>query len=220
MALLHWSPRSPYVRKAMVALHEKGLTDRVRTVRTHADPMIPHDGLMAVNPLSKIPTLELDEGGVLFDSHVICRWADREGRAGPRLFPENLDAERDEALGTGLLDIALSWLVESRMRPEPQRSAEMVAVYRKKLNRVADWLEGHAPALARRDFDIGHLSIGVALCYLDFRFDAEGWRNGRPRLAAWHETFCVRPSVAATAFRDDARPVAAVIPAGAAQTCG
>lgn len=44
MALLHWSPRSPYVRKAMVAIREKGLEGRVEIVRTAADPMIPIRG--------------------------------------------------------------------------------------------------------------------------------------------------------------------------------
>ncbi|QPZ90909.1 glutathione S-transferase family protein [Thioclava electrotropha] len=210
MPILHWSPRSPYVRKAMVALHEKDLADKVETVRTHADPMIPHEGLMAINPLSKIPTLELEDGRVLFDSHVICEWADLESADGPQLFPADpaarLEAERDEALGTGLLDVALPWLVELKMRPEEQRSEQMLAVYRTKMNRVAHWLEGHAARLTERPFDIGHLSIGVALCYLDFRFDGEGWREGRPDLANWHAGFAERPSVQATTFRDDPRP--------------
>ncbi|OWY10458.1 glutathione S-transferase [Thioclava sp. F42-5] len=210
MLILHWSPRSPYVRKAMVALHEKGLADKVETVRTHADPMIPHEGLMAINPLSKIPTLELEDGRVLFDSHVVCEWADLESADGPQLFPADpaarLEAERDEALGTGLLDIALPWLVELKMRPEEQRSEQMLDVYRTKMHRVADWLEDHAPRLTERPFDIGHLSIGVALCYLDFRFDDEGWREGCPALADWHARFTERRSVQATTFRDDPRP--------------
>jgi glutathione S-transferase len=209
MPLLHWSPRSPYVRKAMVALHEKGLADGVRTVRTYADPMIPHEGLMRLNPLSKIPTLELDDGRVLFDSHVICRWADEQSEAGPRLFPcgaGQFEAERDEALGNGLLDVALAWLVETRMRPETQRSAELVTVYRTKLIRTADWLEAHVPVLEQRPFDIGHLTIGVALAYLDFRFASENWRDGRQELARWHAIFSERASVLPTAFRDDPRP--------------
>jgi hypothetical protein len=70
--LLHWSPRSPYLRKVMIALHEKGRIDQVSTVRTHVDPMISLEGFMDINPLSKIPTLELEDGTVLFDSHVIC----------------------------------------------------------------------------------------------------------------------------------------------------
>ena len=211
MPLLHWSPRSPYVRKAMVALHEKGLADGIRTVRTQADPMIPHAGLMRINPLSKIPALELEDGRVLFDSHVICRWADGRSAAGPRLFPDGaalLDAEQDEALANGLLDIALAWLVETRMRPEGQRSAALVEVYRTKLAHVADWLDARVAELDARPFDIGHLTIGVALCYLDFRFGAEDWRHARPRLARWHEGFSARPSVQATGFRDDPRPTA------------
>lgn len=211
MPILHWSPRSPYVRKVMIALREKGLEDRVTTVRTHADPMIPHEGLMKLNPLSKIPTLELDDGMILFDSHVICRWIDAQGDTGPRLFPEGaalFAAERDEALGNGLLDIALPWLVEARMRPAELRSDQMLDVYRRKLRSVADWLEDHVPALEARPFDIGHLNIGVALSYLDFRFDEEGWRKGRPRLADWHRRFAARPAVQSEPFMDDARPTA------------
>ncbi|SEO16116.1 hypothetical protein SAMN04488103_11334 [Gemmobacter aquatilis] len=109
-------------------------------------------------------------------------------------------------MGTGLLDVALPWLVEARLRPAALRSEDMIAVYRTKMNRVADWLERHVPAIEARAFDIGHLSIGVALCYLDFRFEAEVWRSGRPRLAARHAAFTARPSVQATTFRDDPRP--------------
>jgi glutathione S-transferase len=207
MPLLHWSPRSPYVRKVMIALHEKGLIDRVTTVRTHVDPMIPLEGFMDINPLSKIPTLELDDGLALFDSHVVCRWVDANSSVGPRLFPSDLVAERDESLGTGLLDVAVPWLVEARLRPAALRSDAMISVYRTKVNRVLDWLERHVPDLAARPFDIGHLSIGTALSYLDFRFAAEDWRKNRPNLAALQNDFSSRASVKATEFQDDPRPV-------------
>ena len=206
MPLLHWSPRSPYVRKVLIALHEKGLADQVTRVRTLVDPLVPLQAFLATNPLSKIPTLELEDGRVLFDSHVICRWADQTGDAGPRLFPSDLIAERDEALGTGLIDVALLWLVEARLRPQPLRSDAMMTSYRIKMNAVCDWLELHVAALRNRPFDIGHVSIGVALSYLDFRFEAEAWRNGRPELAAWHDDFCKRESVRSTQFQDEVRP--------------
>ena len=56
---LHWSPRSPYVRKVMIAAHEMGLADRLQTVRTVVGGTTPHLELMRDNPLGKIPTLEL-----------------------------------------------------------------------------------------------------------------------------------------------------------------
>jgi glutathione S-transferase len=209
MPLLHWSPRSPYVRKVTVALHERGLAGQTGIVRTHADPMIPHEALMAINPLSKIPTLELDDGRVLFDSHVIATWIDQHG-SGPRLFPHEQDrrliAERDEALGDGILDFALAWLVETRLRPERLRSNEMVTVYRRKLKSVTSYLDRYVSDLAERPFDMGHLTLGVALCYLDFRFDKENWRDGNTRVAAWHAEFSERPSIKATEFKDDPRP--------------
>ena len=201
MPLLHWSPRSPYVRKVMIAVHERGLIDQVTTVRTHVDPMIPLVGFMDVNPLSKIPTLELSDGQVLFDSSVICRWVDYNGLSGPKLFPSHLAAERDEALGTGLLDVAVTWLVEARMRPPALRSDAMIAVYRTKMNSVVDWLERHVPDLEKRPFDIGHLSIGTALCYLDFRFAHIDWRGQYANLNKLNEKLAARQS-----FIDSAPP--------------
>jgi hypothetical protein len=50
---------------------------------------------------------------------------------------------------------------------------------------------------------VGHLAIGVALAYLDFRFADLSWRNGHPVLAEWHTTFNARPSVQANLPVDD-----------------
>jgi len=61
---LHWSPRSPFVRKVMIIAHELGLADRIDCVRTVVATTRPHVPLMEENPLSKIPTLVLDDGTV------------------------------------------------------------------------------------------------------------------------------------------------------------
>src|ERR1700719_1190260 len=76
---LHWSPRSPFVRKVMVVVHELGLADRISCVRTVAASTKPHAELMQDNPLSKIPTLVLDDGTVIYDSPVICEYLDGLG---------------------------------------------------------------------------------------------------------------------------------------------
>ena len=118
---LHWSPRSPFVRKVMIVAHEMGLVDRLTLVRTVAASDQPHPELMRDNPLSKIPTLVLDDGTVLYDSPVICEYLDRL-HAGPKLFPpggaERMTALRRQALGDGLLDFLLLWRDE-RARPQP-----------------------------------------------------------------------------------------------------
>ena len=69
--LLHWSPRSPFVRKVMIAAHECGLADRIDTVRTVVAASQPNIELMKENPQSRLPTLRLADGTVIYDSPVI-----------------------------------------------------------------------------------------------------------------------------------------------------
>jgi glutathione S-transferase len=205
MMILHWSPRSPYVRKVMIALHEMGLTDRIRTVRTIVGGTTPHAELMKVNPLGKIPTLELEDGTVIYDSPVIIEYLDTL-HTGPKLhpsaWPERLTALRRHALGQGMLDAALPLLSEGFRAPERQ-SEPHKGLWRAKLRASVDALEPEADALGESGFTVGHLGIGVALAYLDFRFADLAWREGHPKLTTWHEAFNARPSVVANAVVDD-----------------
>ncbi|HEY7578057.1 MAG TPA: glutathione S-transferase [Acetobacteraceae bacterium] len=201
---LHWSPRSPYVRKVMIVAHELGLADRIETVRTVVGGTAPHLELMRQNPLGKIPTLVLDDGTVLYDSPVICEYLDGL-HDGPKLYPawpERLTALRRLALGDGILDIALAWLGE-RFRPVERQSGPHIALWHGKLRACVDALEAEAAALQFDAPTIGHIGIGVALSYLDFRFGDLRWRDGHPQLAAWQATFDARPSVAANPVIDD-----------------
>jgi glutathione S-transferase len=203
--VLHWSPRSPYVRKVMIAAHEMGLSDRLRTVRTVAGGTTPHEELMRINPLGKIPTLELEDGSAIYDSPVIIEYLDTL-HTGPRFYPvawpERLTALRRHALGQGMLDVALLLLGE-RFRPAERQSEPHMALWRAKLRASVAALEQEADALASSGFTVGHLAIGVALGYLDFRFAVLNWREGHPRLAAWHATFDARESVKANPPVDD-----------------
>jgi glutathione S-transferase len=62
-----------------------------------------------------------------------------------------------------------------------------------------DYLEADASALTRDHFNIGHLAIGCALGYLDFRYADDDWRRGHSGLAEWHKGFVERASVKQTA---------------------
>jgi len=77
------------------------------------------------------------------------------------------------------------------------RSAAHEALWKGKIDCCVDTLEAEADRLAATPFNIGHIAIGVALGYLDFRFAAEAWQARHPKLAAWQATFNARPSVTA-----------------------
>jgi glutathione S-transferase len=200
---LHWSPRSPFVRKVMIVAHERGVIDLLDCVRTVAAMTAPHAALMQDNPLSKIPTLVLDDGTALYDSPVICEYLDAlDGK--PQLFPPDrklrMLALRRQALGDGFLDL-LVLARNERLRKQPSRLHLTSAAVRTAA--VLDSLEREADALAASAFDIGHIAIGCALSYLDFRFAEQDWRKDHQRLAIWHAVFAARPSVEATRPVDD-----------------
>jgi glutathione S-transferase len=200
---LHWSPRSPFVRKVMIVAHERGVLDRIDCVRTIAETAKPHAELMKDNPLSKIPTLVLDDGAVLYDSAVICEYLDALDSV-PKLFPSEQKARMmalcRQALGDGFLDMMVLNRNESARDHPSKTHLESTAV--RKLA-ILTHLEREAAALAAAPFGIGHIAIGCALSYLDFRYADEDWRKGHPNIANWHITFAARPSVRATQPVDD-----------------
>ena len=65
--VLHWSPRSPYVRKAVIAAHELGLQDRIELVRTVVGGTEPHHALMRENPPEKVAAM-LERAGFVIVS--------------------------------------------------------------------------------------------------------------------------------------------------------
>jgi glutathione S-transferase len=171
----------------------------------------PHPELMRDNPLSKIPTLVLDDGTPLYDSAVICEYLDHL-HDGPKLFPaafdERMTALRRQALGDGLLDILVLWRGEMS-RPAELRWHVLRASFAARTDAALAALEREAPALEDSAFSIGHIAIGCALSYLDFRFAEREWRPDHPQLAQWHARFLARPSVRATEPVDDTdKPIA------------
>ena len=86
---LFYSPASPYVRKVRVVAIEKGLADRIELLTTA--PRDPATGLHERNPGARVPTLELDDGTILFDSPVICEYLDSLGGS-PALLGDKASA--------------------------------------------------------------------------------------------------------------------------------
>lgn len=196
---LYHSPTTPYGRKVMVLLIETGQAGEVEVVFAAGTPLDPGTQPVALNPLGKIPALELDDGTALYDSRVICRYLD--DRAGAGLYPQKPRLWRTltlEATADGILEAALLMVYETRLRPEAARFAPWVEGQWAKIARALDTLEAHWHDHLAGPIDMGQIALGCALSYLDFRHGAREWRNGRPRLAEWHAKFAARDSMKAT----------------------
>ena len=200
---LRYSTTSPYARKVVVVAIETGQDGEMERILT--DVGDPASRIAEQNPLGKIPVLVTDDGETLFDSPVICEYLDgRHG--GDKLFPppgpERWAALRRQALADGILDAAILCMVEGRRPEELQSSAWMEKQWGKVVHAL-DALEATADALAAPGpVTIGHIAVGCALEYVDFRFSGEHWRKDHPQLAAWQRSFAERPTMKATVPRE------------------
>jgi glutathione S-transferase len=191
---LYGSLVSPYVRKVRAVAVELGSELEFEPADAHA---IPSD-YVRINPVNRIPALRLDDGSLMWDSRVICEYLD--SIRGCQLLPASGAAHwhvlKLQVLGDGILDAAVPRYGET-LRPAIQQSSSRLAKYQRSIRQVLDLLETQVGDL--EVVNLGTLAIACGLGYLDFRFDNDAWRGGRPALAAWYESFAARPSLASTA---------------------
>ncbi|WP_424941451.1 glutathione S-transferase [Aliiroseovarius sp. S253] len=189
---------SPFARKVRVLLRETGLEGDVEEVTVATLPTAPNPAVTAANPLSKIPALIRPDGPALYDSRVITRFLD--ARSGGKLYPENQiwDILTLEATADAIMDAAVLMTYELRLRPEGMRFDDWIEGQWGKIEGALDALNTRWMSHLSGPLDMGQISVGCALGYLDFRHDARGWRKGRDALDDWFAVFCERESMKAT----------------------
>lgn len=183
---------SPFVRRVGIALtlYELPFEHRPWSVFGDGDRIAP------LNPLVRVPTLELEDGLVLVESHAMLDYLDSlvppEIALFPRREPARRHALRIAGLAMGLAEKAVSLFYELRLhdrvseawagRCRGQIAGTLAALERERAGRGGDWWFGER---------IGHADIALA-CALRFASDAHPdlvVLGGHPALAA-HSARC------------------------------
>ena len=104
---LYYAPTSPFSRKVRVILRELGLEKQISEILI--DPWT-DEALRAHNPLSKVPTLILEDGMAVFESAVICDYLDQLAKSRgisegviPESGPGRLSALKWQGLADGMM---------------------------------------------------------------------------------------------------------------------
>jgi glutathione S-transferase len=159
---------SPFVRRVGIALRLYGIPFEHRPWSSFGDA----DALRPYNPLTRVPTLVLDDGESIIDSHAILDHVDGLVPAGRRMFPASGDARRRAikvaSLATGMGDKLVSLFYEQRLHA--QASDIWVKRCRQQIEAALDTLEAdRAQRMSGWWFGetIGHADIAVG-CVLRF----------------------------------------------------
>lgn len=201
--ILHWSPRSPFVLKVRMVLHEYGLLEGIEWIRSVVPTDDPDHPIFEVNPLGQIPTLLTDDGKVISDSYVICEYLDTlRAPEIPSLFParqgERLDMLMRHALADGLMDTLVRWVSEKHRPPEFRMQLHLDRCATK-LDKVLAYWERQVEGWSGRPFDLGDMATAAAIKYIDFRFMNETERERLyPRLGEWFDGISQRESIRQT----------------------
>jgi glutathione S-transferase len=197
------SHTSPYVRKVRIVLAEKKIDyDFVIDSPWTDDSTVPD-----INPLGKIPVLVLDDNTPLFDSRVIVEYIDNV-TPNNKLFPapnrERTEVKRWEALADGLLDAAVSALLEGK-RPKKEQSSGWITRQQEKVTRSLAFMAnelGEKTFCMGTHFSMADIAIGTALGYLCFRFPSITWQETHPNLSKLYDKLLQRPPFADTVPHD------------------
>ncbi|MBZ6377272.1 MULTISPECIES: glutathione S-transferase N-terminal domain-containing protein [Pacificimonas] len=196
---LFMSYTSPYARKVRVFVRELDMDHRIDEVPV--DALADPDELISVNPVSKIPALEVD-GQSIHDSRVILGYLASVQEAG-ELYPQPNDPKRWAAMTLAshidaILDAAVAWRMETQRQPG-ERSVFWQNRWKGKIERALDALPemlAGAPAYV----PYAEMLSVIALEYLDFRHSMMDWRRGRPALVELHDKWAAKGSMVSTQF--------------------
>ena len=197
---LFMSYTSPYSRKVRVMLRELRLEEEIDEVPV--DPISDPDDLISVNPVSKIPALETDQGLHVHDSRVILGYLASLTDAG-EFYPAPNDPKRWAAMTLAahidaILDAAVAWRMETQRQPG-ERSIFWQSRWKGQIERALDTLPDMLAAAPAYRAYADMLTV-IALEYLDFRHAALDWRRDRAPLVELHDQWAARSSMVETQF--------------------
>ena len=184
----------PYVQRAAIALHEKGVAFERRTIDLAAKP----DWFLALSPLGKVPLMLVRQPDgsevVLFESAVICEYLEETETETPLHPADPLQRARHR----GWMEFGSS-ILGDLWGFETAKDAETYEAKRKalidKFARVEEALGG-GPFFAGERFSLVDAVFAPIFRYFD-TFDLmtpTGVFDGLPKVARWRAGLAARPS--------------------------
>ena len=200
-------PLSPFVRKTLVALHEKGLDFELEPT----NPQQGSDAFLACSPFRKIPAID-DGGFTLADSSAIITYLEAK-HPEPALLPAAPQARGravwfEEVADTVLVPAGVGMVVNRFLRPRifgTEGDEAAAAASEEAVKAPLGYLEGVVGDSGWLDeqFTVGDIAVATVIATLSYA----GWTidgAAHPRLLAWYERVRARPAWQKAAAQEQA----------------
>ena len=197
---------SPNARRVWIFMAEKGIDISRVTVDIRAGENLTPE-YRRMNPMGRVPVLELDDGSFLSESVAICRYLEAQhpepclfgapGLAAAQVEMWNRRAEFNFGLNAAMAFRNITGFFKDREECMPEWGQLSAGEARKALD-VFEARLGESPYLAGEDFSVADISLGV---FYGFSFMVEKLAKidlelGRPNLTRWYGDLNKRPSFA------------------------
>ncbi len=199
--ILYGRDLSPFARRVAIwcSFQDRAL-DR-RDILTFGEDF---ERLKTLNPVGRVPILELEDGTQLVETYAICDWLDETSPNGWRGLPPRGDARRTAyqrlAIASGAAEKAVALVYDRNRRPEEyhwkewqQRLVAQIQGGLKAMEAAAPangWTNGDGP-------DAGDIAAVIAYQFVEA---TNPWvlEPGYPRLTALVERAMILPAFAET----------------------
>lgn len=188
--ILYGRMMSPFARRVAIQAALQGHSLERRDLLVQGEDF---ERLKQMNPVARIPVLELDDGTLMIESWAMCDWLDETSPSGQRMLPADGLARRDTAqrlaIASGAAEKSVSLVYERNRRPEEyhwmdwqQRLVAQIQGGLKKMDETVPdtgWYGGE-------NIDISDIATVIAW---DFLQATNPWvlADGFPRLQAFAE---------------------------------
>ena len=188
--ILYGRMMSPFARRVAIQAALQGHALERRDLLVQGEDF---ERLKQMNPVARIPVLELDDGTLMIESWAMCDWLDETSPSGQRMLPADGPARRDTAqrlaIASGAAEKSVSLVYERNRRPEEyhwmdwqQRLVAQIQGGLKKMDETVPdtgWYGGD-------NIDISDIATVIAW---DFLQATNPWvlADGYPRLQAFAE---------------------------------
>ncbi|MES2149572.1 MAG: glutathione S-transferase family protein [Pseudomonadota bacterium] len=203
---LYASGFAPNPRRVMMFIAEKGITGIETVLVDLGAGEHKSEAFLAINPMAKVPVLELDDGRVLAETRAICSYL--EGlHPEPNLMGDGFEERAfiemaDRRAELYLLAGIANWVRHTHpgLAPlEQPQFRDFGASQGEKLRNVARWLDGelgrHAYVAGER-FTIADITAFCALEFARGLMKFKPGAEGMVHLQAWRDRIAERPSAA------------------------